>query len=100
MPELTIITNHVPRDVIDAYELTADERADFDYIDWPAVDDGRESATFARYRGELYDLSEYMDASGVGIDGWHGYRPDTFFSGVLVRYCDDHERVIVGRYYS
>lgn len=103
MSELTIRTNNVPRDVIDAWELSADERAEFDYIDWPAVDRGEASASFFRFKGELYDLGEFMvwdnPASPTRV-GWDGYRSDSFFSGLVVRYVDDCERVIVGTYFS
>lgn len=101
MTDLTIITNHIPRLLIDAYDLTAAERADFDYIDWPAIDAGEASATFFRYRAQLYDVSELMLASGVGIAGWDGYHAHGFSSGVIVRHVpDDDDRIIVGRYYS
>jgi len=103
MSDLTIITNHVPRPVLEAYELTADERTEFDYIDWNAIDEGRDSASFIRYRGELYDASEFEvwdNPASPTRQGWHGVRPDSFFSGVLVRYCDDHEFVVMARYYS
>lgn len=103
--DLTIITNNVPRVVIDGYELTAAERAEFDYYRWPdtPADDYRagsrdgEEASFVRYRGELHDLGEFTACSEHGWDGIHN---ETFFSGVLVRYVDDHERVIVARYYA
>jgi hypothetical protein len=97
--DLRITTNHVPRDVIDAWELSPAERAEFDYIDWPAVEDGRESASFIRYRGDLVDLGEFMRVEGAApLDGWDGYSSDSFFSGLVVRFVDDGERVIVGRY--
>src|SRR3954469_14027275 len=31
---VTIRTNNIPRDIIDAHELSDVERAQFDYIDW------------------------------------------------------------------
>jgi hypothetical protein len=100
MPDsLTIRTNNVPRDIIEAWELSAEERAEFDYIDWPAVDDGRESASFVRYRGELIDLGEFMawdNPMSPTRGDWDGFRSDSFFSGLVVRYCDDHERVVIG----
>jgi hypothetical protein len=99
MSELTIRTNNVPRDVIDAYELTADERATFDYIDWPAVERGEASASFFRYRGELYDLGDFevWDNPASPTRGqWDGFRSDSFFSGLVVRYVDGCERVVVG----
>lgn len=99
--ELTTVTNNVPRFTIDAWELTAAERADFDYLNWSGIDDGTDSATFFRYRGQLYDLGEFMRTpSGSDIANWHGYSNDTFFSGILVRYTEDCEAVIVARFYS
>ena len=59
MSDFKIITNNVPRDVIDASELTLKEQARFDYLDWPALERGEDSASFIRYRGEIYDLSEF-----------------------------------------
>jgi hypothetical protein len=100
---LTIITNNVPRDVIDGWELSADERAEFDYIDWPAVERGEESASFVRYRGELYDLGEFVwwdNPDSPCRRRWDGVRSDTFFSGTVVRYVDNCERVVVGRFYA
>jgi hypothetical protein len=98
--QLRVRTNYVPRDVIDAFELSAAERAEFDYIDWPGVDAGTASGSFFRYRGELYDLGEFDTTSRLPrfspLACWDGYQADSFFSAVVVRYCDDHERVVVG----
>jgi len=101
--DVKVTTNNVPRFTIDAYELTEAERAEFDYLDWPAIDEGRESATFVRYRGELYDLDQFTH---VGPDapeafrGWHGWLADTFFSGILIKLSGDGELATVARYYS
>jgi len=98
---MEIVTNNVPRFTIDAFELTPAERADFDYHDWPAIDDGRDSATFFRYRGTLYDLGEFLSSGAPA--GWDGIACDTFFSATLVRLpADDYygETVVVGRCYS
>lgn len=107
MTEITVRTNRVPRDVIDASELSEREREMFDYLDWPAIERGEASASFVRYRGTLYDLSEFMSthAHGLGHVGgftethdmqwWDGYLSETFFSAIVVKYVDD-ERVIVG----
>lgn len=75
--EIVITTNNVPRDVIDAWQLTTDERAEFDFIDWDAVEDGRDSPEFFRYRGQLY----YLESEGRPefAPGWHGYLSDSFF---------------------
>lgn len=96
---MRVITNHVPRDVIEGWELSAGEREEFSYIDWPKVDTGDASAHFVRYRGELVDLGEFErwdNPASPTREGWHGFRPDSFFSGLVVRYLDDFERVVVG----
>lgn len=95
----TITTNNVPRDILDAYELTPAERAEFDYFDWEAVDRGADSGSFFRYRGQLYDLGEFErwdnPASPTRL-GWDGFRADSYFSGIVVRYVEDYERIVVG----
>jgi len=102
---MLIKTNNVPRDVIDAYELTTDEREQFDYLDWAAIERGEDSASFFRYRGEVYDLGEFvanMRDTGGGTTGtgdlsaWDGFMADSFFSAIVVRYVDNFERVVVG----
>ena len=98
-----IITNNVPRLITDAYELTADERKEFDYLNWEAIDNGRDSASFVRYKGELYDLGEFVawdNPASPTRAGWDAYRSDSFFSGLVVRYCEDHDYVVVGLYLS
>jgi hypothetical protein len=101
---ITVTTNNVPRNVIEAYELTPAERADFDYLDWDAIDADSESATFFRYRGRLYDLGEFstdygmLKGSGLPehLTKWDGYASDSFFSAVVVRYCNNYDQVVVG----
>ena len=102
---LTVITNNVPRDIIAEWQLTADQRKEFDYLDWEAMDAGTDSRSFCMYRGELYDLQEICEASWgssmpEGLRGWTNYASDSFFSGVVIRYVDNCERVVFGRYYA
>ena len=76
-----------------------EEREEFDYIDWPAIEDGTDSASFFRYSGVTYDLGDFqtihrdwgmMRDSSAPIDhpflAWDGYISDSFFSGILIRY--------------
>lgn len=109
MADVVIRTNNVPRDLIDAWELSPKERAEFDYIDWQAIEDGRDSATFFRYKGVLYDLGEFQRVHERGgpvcvpfsyspFASWDGYMSDSFFSGLVIRLVDNGERCIVGRY--
>lgn len=93
---MDIITNNVPRDLIDAAELSPKERAEFDYLPWEDIDAGIASATFLRYRGPLYDLGEFMRSDA--FPSWDGYASDSYFSGIVVRLVDNGERCIVGRY--
>jgi hypothetical protein len=101
---MRVITNHVPRDVIDAYELSAAERAEFDYLTWDAIDAGEDSASFFRYRGDLHDLGEFTADTGLlkgsglptSLTNWDGYRSDSFYSALVVRYVNDFEQVVVG----
>jgi len=103
---LTIRTNHKPRPVLSRWELTPRESADFDYL---ADDEG----SFFRYRGQVYDLGEFCrvipqgstrchptECDNPAFSGWHGYSSDSFFSGMLVKYADECEPVIVGVYTS
>jgi hypothetical protein len=97
-----VVTNNVPRLIIDAYELTEEERKEFDYLDWEAIESGEANPTFFRYCGTLYDLGEFETTGTVGYPrefrvNWDGIQPDSFFSGILVRFVDD-DHVIIGRY--
>lgn len=99
---ITVTTNNVPRPVLDAAELTAAERGDFDYLNWPAIERGEESASFFRYLGQTYDLGELQTTAGLGdaLAGWDGYTSWTYFSGVAVRIVADGDAVVVGRYFA
>ena len=90
---MTIKTNNVPRDVLYWYELTDAERAEFYYLD---SDDAQCSASFFRHRGNVHDLGEFMISP---VKGWDGYHPDSHFSGMLVKYVQNCERVIVATCY-
>jgi hypothetical protein len=104
---VTIITNHHPRDIIDAWELSPAERTQFEYLDWEAIGRGDDSASFFRYRGDLFDLGEFSSFWGLNRDGglpaefagWDGYISDTYFSGIVVRYvAPEYDAVVVARF--
>lgn len=98
MSEPKIVTNNVPRDIVYGYDLTPKEREDFD---WMSAED-LDHASFFRYRGVVYALSEFMSTRGLPEDSllakWHGHHADSHFSAVVVRYTSDHEQVVVGLY--
>lgn len=107
MSQITIRTNNIPRFTLDAYELSEKERKEFDYLDWEAIDKGEDSATFFRYKGQVYCLHEFMRVTDTMILrngsylGWNGYLFDSFFSGILVKFPNNDLRsVILGQYFS
>lgn len=99
---LKIITNGIPRLLVNGYELTSKEREEFDYLKEEELDDN----TFFRYRGNTYGLNEFMRINNMpDFKDWDGYSSDSFFSGIVVKYCDcepwyDSDRIIVGLYLS
>ena len=88
MTDLRIITNHRPRFTIPWWDLTESEKSEFDYCG--------EEDSFIRYRGELIPLCDFMVAPD-SLKPWEGYRGDSFFSAVVIRFdSDDCETVICG----
>jgi hypothetical protein len=99
MSDLTIRTNNVPRQLIYGYELTAKEKADFDYISEEEID----LHDFFRYKGIVYDPSEFMRISENAPEAmrkYDGYMSDSYFSGILIKYNRDMDAVIVAQYFS
>jgi len=97
MSELKIIGNHHHIDLLDYHELTDKERKEFDWYD--AENGGLD---FFRYRGSVYCVTEFTrtDTPNCPFVGYDGYASDSFFSGVLIRWCDDYERVQAYLYLS
>ncbi|MDD3494131.1 MAG: hypothetical protein PHZ19_11615 [Candidatus Thermoplasmatota archaeon] len=100
MDGLRITTNGHPRPILYGWELTDEEKEEFDHLD----DDELDEHDFVRYKGQVYDLGEF-ERIPVHRDGplfpgnWSGYHPDSFFSGILVRYLeDDDDNVVMGWY--
>jgi hypothetical protein len=99
----TIRTNRQWRHFVYRHDVPSDvlER----YFDW--TDPETEIDGFFRYQGVWYHVSQFQrcfptsqyDGARAGaFDGWDGYTPDSFFSGVLIRFSDDGESYQVGRY--
>jgi len=99
-----ITTNNNQRPIIDGYQLSMSAKAEFDYLDWEAIKEGNDSASFFRYKGQLYDLGEFQRLSDLPslspLQGWDGYLSDSYFSGLVVKYTADMEGIIVGSYYA
>ena len=96
--KLNIVTNNVPREIIYGFELPASKRKDFDYI---KGDEDFNNNQFVQYRGYYYDLGEFMRIeNNSNLKDWDGYISDTYFNGTLIKFCEDNDYVIMGRYYS
>jgi hypothetical protein len=103
-----VVTNGQPRDIIYGWQLTATERKEFDYHDWIAIDSGGGSASFFRYKGQLYDLGEFTGDFGITkgsglpehLSKWDGYMSLHAFAAMLIKYTDNDDSVIVGHIYS
>lgn len=106
-------TNHHRREPIDSWDIPADVRADFDYIDWSACDRGEDSVTFVRAYGQWFDMNDTEPGPAMfggtlpdafRAAGWNAYKSETYFSGIVFRYVFDSEdsgeyTIVVGRYF-
>lgn len=95
---LEIITNHVYRDTVSGFELTAKERKEFDWMNEEEII----NSSFVRFKGWTYYIGDFMRIEhNSDLKGWDGYSSDTFFSGVLIKLDpEDGERVLMGTYFS
>lgn len=87
-------SNYHWRDLINGYELTDKERQNFDYYD----DEEIMCQNFFRYKGELYDLGDFMrvpSGSYLAYYGWQGSSATSAFSAMLIKLSNDGERVMV-----
>ena len=94
---MIIKCNNKPRQKIYGYQLTDKQKAEFDYIN------DIDSHDFFVYKGEIYDPYDFMrvcDWHNNPFDGYHGYISESFFSGILIKFCEDSDYIIVASYYS
>jgi len=86
-----VITNNQQRKTIYWFELSQKEREEVNTYD--QVKD----STFFRYKGQIYDIADFMPCP---LEGWQGYSSDSYFSGVLLCLSPCGDSVKVGRYIS
>lgn len=98
----TITTNSVPRECIMGMHLCGSLKqelmAQFDYL----TPDEFDEMEFFKYKGHWYSIGDFMrlDSSHpFSTMQWDGYSSDSYFSGVLMKYCYDGT-VIVGSYFA
>ena len=113
MNETRIITNNHPRELYYLFQLDEKTqeyiRHEFDWIESSEIESWDESLFF-KFKDSWYCLSEFMNLNNTVyypnkpecFKDWDGYKSDSFFSGILIRFPTDYdyESVIVGWYCS
>lgn len=94
---MKVVTNNVPRLLLYWYELTDEEKKEFDWMNEP------EDGDFFRYKGAIYCTEMFVRGENnpwTGnrnpYPGWDGYHQDSFFSAVLVKFVEDGDKIVVG----
>lgn len=109
-----ITTNHHRREPLDSWQIPPEVRAEFDYVNWQACDNGEDSVSFVRAYGTYWDLNDTEPGPAMfggtlpepfRRAGYAAYVSETYFSGVCFRYVFDSDdsgeyTVIVGRYFA
>lgn len=90
---LKVITNNVPRPILSWYELTEKEQKEY-------LEEQYSMHFFVRYKGRLEPLCSFMKPgpNSPFPPEWQGYSPDSFYSGLLIRFTEDQEQAIIGTY--
>lgn len=95
---INIITNNQPRELLTSHDLSDSERQDFDYYSDSELDEL--GYHFFRYRGQVYSMDNFMRTNSDELSDWDGVQGMTYFSGVLVKYTECGDGVIVARYWQ
>jgi len=94
----TIKTNNQPRDFLSFYDFDKkDQKAIEKRFDYMTREELEEGCSFFKYKGEIYNLCEFMRTH---MDDWDGALSHSYFSGIIIKISDDHESVICGTYLS
>ena len=96
---MKIITNNHYRPVLYWHDLTEKEQKEL-----KDLYDTVEESSFFRFNDWCYDFNDFLrvndNLNGKGTEhelyGWDGYKNESFFSSVLVKYDDSCESVKVG----
>jgi hypothetical protein len=101
---MNIRTNNVPRQLLYLCDFNATDQDKIrKQYDWMESEDLEYNFGFFKYRNCYYHLQDFMRASSDAtgdLCAWDGYSSDSFFSGVVIKLCDDNESVVVGTYFA
>lgn len=103
---MKITTNNHWRNFRYSYEVPEKVFAEFDWLSEDESIDG-----WISYKGQWLHLSQFMrgeyrttdmrrEDGDAMLRNWHGYCPDTYFSGVLIRVSEDGEQYQIATYRS
>lgn len=93
---ITIKTDHKPRQMLCFLDLPEKWQSEFDYIE----ESDKCSARFVFYKRWVYDVFDSMRinhpmSERVEFKGWHGYQPDSYFSGTLFKIPEDEPEAVI-----
>ena len=97
---MKIKTNNVPRLLLSFFDLPVREQNEYDYLKVIERYDNR----FVRYKGSFYDVFDSQTTHGLPIDSplksWDSFIGESYFSGVVFRFVDFNDKIVVGSYAS
>jgi hypothetical protein len=90
-----IKTNHQPRPVIFFSEIPEAIRVnEFNYYTEKDY-----VGCFFKYKGCYYDVLQFVRLNkNSSFTGWDGIMNQSFFSGLLLKWCNNPDYVVIGRY--
>ena len=94
--KITIKTDHKWKELLNWWDLTTKEQADFDWLD---DEEKQIGASFVKRRGRVYCLDEIMTidrSAHLAASGWDGVKAVSFYSGIVVKLSRDGDRYKIG----
>ena len=91
-------TNNIARSLCNWHDLDDKQKSE---LDWRDTDELQESFLGFIYKGQIYDLSDFvkLDDDNYPINGWHGAFAQSAFHAIVIKMTDDNF-VIVGQVFS
>lgn len=91
-------TNNIARSLWNWHDLDDKQKSE---LDWRDTDELQESFLGFIYKGQIYDLSDFvkLDDDNYPINGWHGAFAQSAFHAIVIKMTDDNF-VIVGQVFS
>ena len=92
---MTIKTNNQSRDLLTIWDFSPKDQARIrQEFDW--LEDIESDSTFFKYKGWIYNLSEFTRIRDGELFRWDGSKAESWSCGVLVKVSSDGEQVTCG----